>query len=442
MAFDAREAAFKALGAFRRNGAWPEAFLNNLIKSEGLNELDAALATRLCYGVLQNKALLDYYIGHFSSLKAGKIEPAVFDILELSSYQLLFMDKIPASAAVNEAVKLTKKTKNQRASGFVNAVLRKISQNNGKLPEISGKTNEETLAIKYSHPLKLINMLSGFMSLADLEGFLKANNEEAPQALQVNTLKADFDSVFEALSNEGSNVTKHPWIIDCLLVKNIGRLENSRAFYEGLFSVQDVSSRLSVMAANPQAGQSVYDTCSAPGGKAFMVAILMGDKGEILASDIHENKLPRILEGAKRLGISIIETSQIDASEAKEELFEKFDLVIADVPCSGLGIIRKKPEIRYKELEEIKGLPALQSKIIDNVSRYVKPGGVLMYSTCTIVPDENEGVVKAFISRNVRFKAESFTLPEPIGEVSDGMITLYPHVHGTDGFFMCKMRKA
>ncbi len=442
MAMDAREAAIKALGAFRRKGAWPEAFLNNIIKSEGLSEPDAALATRLCYGVLQNKALLDYYIGHFSSLKPGKIEPVVYDILELSVYQLVLMDRIPASAAVNEAVKLTKKTKNQRASGFVNAVLRKISQNIDKLPEILGKTTEENLSIKYSHPLPLINLLGRFMSPADLEGFLKANNEEAPAAVQVNTLKADFETVYAELKNEGAEVAKHPWLDNCLLVKNIGRLESSRAFREGLFTVQDAASRLSVMAASPKAGQNVYDACSAPGGKAFMAAMLMGNRGGILAADIHESKLKRINDGALRLGIGIINTAHADASAENPELFEKFDLVIADVPCSGLGIIRKKPEIRYKNLDEIKALPALQLRIIENVSKYVKPGGVLMYSTCTVVPEENEGVIEAFLRVNGKFKTEAINLPSPIGEAPLGLLTLYPHIHGTDGFFMCKMRKS
>jgi 16S rRNA (cytosine967-C5)-methyltransferase len=196
------------------------------------------------------------------------------------------------------------------------------------------------------------------------------------------------------------------------------------------------------MAASPKAGQSVFDACSAPGGKAFMAAMLMGNSGEILAADIHENKLKRISDGASRLGVDIIKTAQADASIENPELYEKFDLVIADVPCSGLGIIRKKPEIRYKNLDEIKELPALQLKILKNVSRYVKPGGVLMYSTCTIIPEENEGVIKAFLNENSDFKAEKFNLPAQIGEAADGMLTLYPHIHGTDGFFMCKMRKA
>jgi 16S rRNA (cytosine967-C5)-methyltransferase len=442
MALTAREAALKTLGAFRKNGAWSDVFLNNIIKKEGLTARDAALASRICYGVLQNKILCDYYISAFSSIKLNKMEPVVLDILELSVYQLLFLDKIPASAAVDEAVTMAKRYANPRAAGFVNAVLRKISSKQDALPAITGKTFNERLSIQYSHPLALVKRLSEFLDEGSLEKLLSANNEIVPVTAQVNTLKASSEAVLTELSAEGADVRMHPWLSDCLQIHASGSLESSAVFSTGLITIQDAAARLSVMTAEPREGQRVLDACSAPGGKAFMAAILMGNNGEILAADINGKKLQRIERGAERLGIDIIKTLQMDATVRNDDLVERFDLVIADVPCSGLGIIRKKPEIRYKSMEEIGALPAIQLNILENLSYYVKRGGILLYSTCTIIPEENEGTVSAFLSGHTDFSPEAFELPGPVGRQERGMLTLYPHIHGTDGFFMCKMRRA
>jgi len=443
MALSAREAALKTLGAFRKNGAWSDAFLNNIIKKEGLSPRDAALASRLCYGVLQNKILCDYYISAFSSVKLSKMEPIILDILELSVYQLVFLDKIPASAAVDEAVKMAKRHANPKAAGFVNAVLRKISGRSDALPPIVGKTFNERLSVKYSHPLALVNKLSEFLDEQSLERLLMANNEITPITAQLNTLRTDSQKVLSAFLAEGADVKMHPWLKDCIEISGGGSLESSKVFNEGLITIQDAAARLAVMAAEPYTGQTVLDACSAPGGKSFMAAMLMENTGEILAADINGKKIARIESGAERLGINIIKTAQMDATQNNDEFSGRFDLVIADVPCSGLGIIRKKPEIRYKSMDEISGLPAVQLKILENLSSYVKKGGVLLYSTCTIIPEENEGVVSAFLSGHNDYSAEAFSLPEPVGRQESGMLTLYPHIHGTDGFFMCKMgRKA
>ena len=441
MALSAREAALRTLGAFRKNGAWSDVCLDNIIKKEGLDAREAALASRICYGVLQNKILCDYYISVFSSVRLSKIEPVVLDILELSVYQLLFLDKIPAPAAVDEAVKLAKKYSNPSAAGYVNAVLRKISSSKDSLPEIRAKTRNELLSIKYSHPLELVDRLSEFMDGESLEGFLKANNEITPITAQVNTLKADTEEVLAALSAEGISAARNSWLGDCVEITGSGSLENSRVFADGLITIQDAAARLAVMAAEPREGLAVLDACAAPGGKSFMAAMLMKNRGSILAADINEKKLKRIEEGARRLGIEVIKTARMDATVRNEDLVGRFDLVIADVPCSGLGIIRKKPEIRYKSMEEIAALPAIQLKILENLSSYVRQGGVLLYSTCTIIPEENEGVVRAFLSRHGEFSPEAFALPEPVGRQDAGMLTLYPHVHGMDGFFICKIRK-
>ncbi len=284
-------------------------------------------------------------------------------------------------------------------------------------------------------------MLAGFMDSDNLEKLLAANNDIAPVTLQVNTVKTTSGALLEALKTEGLDAALHPWLSDCITVSGIGNLENIKEFQDGHFYVQDAAARLSIMAADPKNGDTVLDACSAPGGKSFTAAVLMENNGSILATDLHEKKLPRIEAAAERLGLNIIKTAPMDATVYNPELSGKFDLVITDVPCSGLGIIRKKPEIRYKDIDEINGLPEVQLKILANVAKYVKPGGTLLYSTCTIVPSENEDVVSRFLAQNSEFAPESFTLPGPLGEIQSGMLTLYPHLYGTDGFFMCKLRR-
>jgi 16S rRNA (cytosine967-C5)-methyltransferase len=239
----------------------------------------------------------------------------------------------------------------------------------------------------------------------------------------------------------------HPWLAHCIALKSARHLERLDVFEEGLVYVQDAAAALAVVAAAPEPGMFVLDACSAPGGKSFGAAIRMKNSGRILSCDLQEKKLPMISDGAKRLGLTILETRAMDAQMADETLAGLADLVIADVPCSGFGVIRKKPEIRYKKEEDIADLPALQQKIIANLAGYVKPGGVLLYSTCTLLRRENEDVVNRFLDENKEFAPEAFTLPAPAGnstsdtQASDGMTTLWPHETGTDGFFICRLRR-
>ncbi len=435
-----REAALKALAAYRRSGAWSDIFLNNLAQKEELSKRELSLASAICFGVLQNTALLDFYISSYCSVKLSKLEPMVLDILRVSAYQILFFEKIPHSAAVNEGVKLTKKHSNPRAAGLVNAVLRKISANANTLPEIPKDDINRYLAVKYSHPEKLVALFREIFSDAECEKLLSANNEKPNVNLQINTLRTNVDTLLSALREQGTEADFHPWLKNCVEVSSAGAMEDWESFKNGDFYVQDPAARLAVTAADLKPGMFVIDVCSAPGGKSFAAAVDMQNTGRIVSCDIHEKKLNLIENSAKRLGIDIIETRAADARIPIGEFYEKADAVIADVPCSGMGIIRKKPEIRYKGLEELKGLPDIQLEILKNVSDYVKPGGVLIYSTCTILKQENEGVVHRFIKEDDRFELEPFTLPGAIGKI-DGMITLYPHTHRTDGFFICKLRR-
>lgn len=436
-----REAALKALSSFRKNGAWSQQTLDSVIKREGLDSREAALASAICYGVLQNMYLCDYYIKHFSSIGASKIEPAVMDILRISAYQILKMDRIPIHAAVNEAGELTKKYSNARAVRFVNAVLRKLASNRDGMPPVKANDEAERLSILYSHPKWLVKEFINALGEDGCRRLLEKNNEPTPVTVQVNTLKTNAQEIERGLADAGIEYGKPAGTENCFELISPGKLDDIEAFKGGGMYVQDLAARFAIEALDPKPGDFVIDTCAAPGGKSFAAAIKMGNRGEILSCDIHEKKLRLIRDGADRLGIDIIKTMAADASAENAELIGTADAVIADVPCSGLGVIRKKPEIRYKDPKDIERLPEIQLAILKNAAKYVKPGGTLVYSTCTLLKRENEEVAERFLKENGGFALEAFTLPVENGD-SGAMLTLWPHIHGTDGFFICKFRKA
>ncbi len=437
---DARLAALTFLEKCRRAEAWSDAVLGSVMDSAQLDGRDRGLCTAICYGVMQHKLLLDHSIAAFSSVKVNKLEPKVLDILRISAYQLLFMDRIPVSAAVNEGVKLTKKLGYSRASGLVNAVLRKISANKATLLEPKGKTGAETLSLKYSHPLALVEYFISLLGEKEAEELLACHNGEVPISIQTNTLKIGRDSLLEAFVESGIKAEAHPYLSNSIVLGDSGAVTALPGFGNGNFYVQDCAACMSVMAAQPKAGEKILDVCSAPGGKSFAAAILSGGEADIVSCDIHENKLKRIRESAQRLGLASISTRAADGRVFIPEFEEAFDLVIADVPCSGLGVIRKKPDIRYKNTADFDALPGIQLDILKNVSRYVSPGGRILYSTCTVRPEENGAVVDAFIKGKPDFALEDFNLPG-VGESHEGKMQLWPHRHGTDGFFIAKLRR-
>lgn len=432
----AREVALLTLSACEKQGAWSDGYLKKAIRDAGLDSRDAALCTRLCFGVLQNRRLLDYYIGKFSSVRPEKLEERVLQALRLGVYQMRFLTRIPPSAAVNESVNLARKyAKNPRAAGLVNGVLRSIGRAGEEL------TLPEDPAVRYSHPDWLAEQFTALLGPEGAEALMAADNGEPPITAQVNTCRTTVAALTTALTEQGVKAEPHPWLPDCLLLSDTGNLEALPAFREGLFYIQDPAARLAVLAAGAAPGMEVLDACAAPGGKSFAAAIAMGDRGHIVSCDIHSHKKALIQAGAARLGLSSITAETMDGKVCKEEFLDRFDLVIADVPCSGLGIIRKKPDIRYKNPKPLAHLPAVQSAILDNVSRYVKPGGILLYATCTLLERENGAVVSAFLDRHSDFTCEAFQLPEPIGLVEAGQITLWPHLHGTDGFYFARLRR-
>ncbi len=435
----AREAAFKALSAFHKSGAWSDIYLRSVLANEDADSREAALASKIAYGVIQNMILLDYYISNYSSIKPERMDAKVLDIIRLSAYQLIFLSKIPERAAVNEGVMLAKKY-TSRASGFVNAVLRKIAASKENLPEIKGDNFIQKLSIKYSHPEWLVEYYIKRLGEDSAEKLLSCSNSQPPTYIQVNTLKADADSVSAELIKKGAQVRRHKYLEECIEASSYGNIETLDIFKRGEIYVQDPAAKMSVMAAGLISGMRVMDACAAPGGKSFAAAITMRNIGKILSCDIHSNKLKLIDSGAERLGIDIIETRAGDARNPIEEFERQFDCVIADVPCSGIGTIRKKPDIRYKDPKELADLPEIQLAILENISEYVKPGGVLIYSTCTVLERENEDVVKRFCGQSQDFEFESVELPQ-VGVVKDGYVTLWPHINNSDGFFISKLRR-
>lgn len=430
----AREAAVFALERTRRDGAWSSALSDAMKTKYDLDSRSLSLAVSISLGVLQNTALLDYYID-LNSKSASKIEPKVRDIMRSGAYQLIFMDKIPASAAVNESVSLCKKLGYSRASGFCNAVLRKIASCADKLPEPPGKGTAKYLSVKYSHPQQLAQYIVDRRGYDAAEAFLAADNTIPDTCLQVNTLKITPDELMARLLAESIPCSMHPWLPNCIVTA--GSVSSMPGFDEGLFYVQDPAAKCAVLAAALEPGMYVLDSCAAPGGKSFAAAIAMQNEGSIDSCDLHDKKIRLISEGAQRLGLSCINAFSHDA---REQFYRQYDAIIADVPCSGYGVIRKKPEIRYKPLEDSASMPAIQAAILENLSQYVKPGGVIVYSTCTVLECENEDVVKAFLRAHAEFSAEGFTLPN--GETAaDGYITFWPDIHGTDGFFVSKLRR-
>lgn len=431
----ARQAALESLERFRRDGAWSGAGIDSAIRKYGLDGREAALTTRLCLGVLQNSGLCDYYIGCYCR---SRLEPKVRDILRLGVYQLLFMDKIPARSAVSESVALCRDCGYARAAGLVNAVLRRVAENADTLPEIPGRGTAAYLSIKYSHPEWLVQYVINKKGYSFAETFLAANNRPDGLTVQVNRLRVSPEDYTRALTGAGIPFREVPGLPGCIELEGGGAV-NLPGFAQGLFYVQDRAARTAVEIAAPRPGMQVLDACACPGGKSFAAAIAMENQGSILSCDIHEKKLRLVRAGAERLGIDIIRTLPRDAREPDEALRQRFDLVIADVPCSGLGVIGKKPEIRYKNREGLLGLSALQGDILRNLSDYVRPGGTLLYSTCTILEEENEAVVRSFLSAREDYEPEGFRAAGI--DCPAGMYTFWPNVDGTDGFFAARLRR-
>ena len=424
----ARASALRVLTACRQNGAWADAARAAELGRENLSAPDAALTSRIVYGVLQTRMLLDYYLGAYCTQRLDHLQQPLPDILRIGAYQIMYLDKVPDHAAVSESVELAKAGKRGAAAGLVNAVLRKLSQNKARLPALPDDPVER-LSVETSHPCALTERMIAMLGFDEAAVFLRANNALAPVTVQVNPLKTTQAKLLDELRGAGIDAEPHPWVPDCLELSGVGDLTTLPAFYRGEFLVQDAAARLASLGVEP--GMRVLDVCAAPGGKSFSAAFAMRNEGEILACDLHENKLRRIRDGAARLGITCIETEAADGRVFRADWAESFDAVLCDVPCSGLGIIRKKPDIRYKDMAAFTALPEIQGAILSNAARYVKPNGLLVYSTCTVLPEENDGVTDAFLRDHSEF------VPVP----DDHGAAFWPQRDQTDGFYIFRMRR-
>ena len=412
-----------------RDGGYSNLTLDAVLSKSDLDTRDKSFVSNLFYGVIERQLTVDYQLSKYLSKPLKKLKPEVLSVLRLGAYQILFMDKVPDSAAVNESIKLSKKNGASYASGLINAVLRKVSSNGIILPDENNI--KEYLSIKYSCPLWLVNKWTEEYGIDDTTAFLRVSVGSADTFIRVNTTKTTAEALIGILTDEGvtARMTYNANTIKISLNgKDIERLDS---FRNGLYHVQDMASQLCAKALAAKEYDVVFDLCSAPGGKAYTVAETMNDKGKVLCFDIYENRVNLIAKGAKRLGLSSIEGRVGDASIFNSEL-GLADKVLCDVPCSGLGIIRRKPEIKYKSEEGLAGLPEIQYSIIDNASKYVRKGGRLVYSTCTLSKAENEDIAAKFLENHKDFKAAAVFNDG----VSGTSITLMPHKNESDGFFI------
>lgn len=421
-----RRTAFRVLNRIEKNKAYSNLALDAELRQNQENTLSSAFVTALVYGVLERKITLDYILSSFLKQPIKKLRPEVLTALRLGLYQLKFMDKVPASAAVNESVKLVKDNGCAYAAGLVNSVLRRAALAEIAYPERSDFL--QFLSVRYSCPSALVEHYIDNYGAENAEGILATSIGAVPTVLRVNTLKTDTDSLKAALAAEGI-ASENGKTENTLVLNGGGAIERCNAYQDGLFHVQDTASALCVQALDVHPGQTVIDVCAAPGGKTFTIAEQMKNQGKILSFDLYPHRVALIESGASRLGISIVETAVQDASVFLPSLQSSADRVLCDVPCSGLGTIRRKPEIRYKDMGFIDNLTLLQYNILVNASKYVKEGGVLVYSTCTLNRAENDAVCDRFLRENADFqKIEAYQ-------------TLLPHKDGTDGFFFARFRR-
>ncbi|MBR6790375.1 MAG: 16S rRNA (cytosine(967)-C(5))-methyltransferase RsmB [Oscillospiraceae bacterium] len=432
-----RDAAFEALVRMETAKAYSNLTLDSVLKDIP-DGRERQFASALFYGVLERKITLDRIISHYVKKGAASLDAEVLTCLELGIYQLLHMDGIPDRAAVDESVELCKRSKKKSASGLVNGVLRAFLRDGKKLPEVSGRL--ASLSFETAMPEWILSMWEKQYGSDTAEALALSCLGRPPMQLRVNTVRITADEAEKRLTAVGVRVKRHPLLPDCLTVRDLGAVGENPLVRDGLLYVQDAASQLCARAVDPKPGERVFDLCSAPGSKSFTMAQLMEDKGEILAFDLHANRVKLITSGAARLGLTIIKGARGDAAKYNEAL-GLADRVLCDVPCAGLGVIRRKPEIRLKPEDDLRALPDIQKKILLNAANYVKPGGVLVYSTCSLNREENDRVVDAFLAGRKDFAPDP--LPEIFRDLTDEgyKATLMPHKGDYDGFFIARMKK-
>ena len=421
---DDRFLAYKILLKIERDKAYSNITVDSVLKNNDV--VSAPFVCQLVYGVIERKITLDYILSQYLTQPLKKLNPQVLTILRMGVYQIKFLDKVPDSAAVNESVKLVKKVKCAFASGLVNSVLRKVSASEVSYPETDNKAFD--LSIKYSCPIELVKHYADDYGFEDTEKFLKDSLGNAPIFLRVNTLKTTTDKLIDILASENVSATKCDDLENAVMLTNGGAVFKTKAYKDGLFHVQDKASQICISKLDPKPDEVVFDMCASPGGKTFTIAEIMNNKGKVYSFDLYEHRVKLIADGAKRLGIDIVDAKTEDSAEFNSKM-PKADRILCDVPCSGLGVIRRKPEIRYKDLGFVDNLCELQYNILNCSAKYLKNNGVIVYSTCSLNKKENEDICNKFLAEHNDFIK------------IDDYITLWPHKNGTDGFFIAKLKK-
>lgn len=441
-----RETALKILYDINEKGAYSNIAVDKFLEAGELKAIDRAFVTELVYGITKWRLTIDWIIAQFSSIKLKKLSPWILNTLRLGIYQIIYMDRVPESAACNESVKLARKYGHQASSGYVNGVLRNIARNKSKIQFPDEETDLiKYLSVRYSHPEWLVEKWLGQFGREFTEDLLESNNGIPDLVIRTNTLRTSREDLLLRLKAEGIEAEAGKYAPEAIRLKKPSSIINSELFRQGYFQVQDESSMLVAKILDPKPGELVMDLCSAPGGKATHIAQLMKNRGRVVARDIHPHKIRLIEEAVERLGTSIVEPEVFDAAILDEKFAGKVDRVLLDAPCTGYGILQRKPDIKWSRSPSDQAeITALQKKLLEVGSSYVKPGGVLVYSTCTIGNEENEDLVKEFIRTHDEFEfcAIEKLLPEPLAERGKaGCLQLYPNLDGVDGFFIAKMQK-
>lgn len=430
-----RQLVAEALIRLEREKSWSNLALDRLLETNNLQSRDSAFASALFYGVLERMYTLDACIAAHSRMPLKKLSPQVLAVLRCALCQLLYMDGVPDSAAVHESVELVKKLRQPGAAGFVNGVLRSFLRAEKRIP-LPDAPPEARLAVEYSCPPEMVKLwLEGYGD-EPARRILAASLARPPHYLRVNTRRTDAEELLRSLRSAGFSAERDDLLPDCLAVTGGGALHKTELYRQGLFHLQDKSSQLCAAVAAPPPGGRVLDACAAPGGKSLTMAQLMEDRGEVVSCELHPHRAAMIAERAAGMGLGCIRALCADMTQPQPEL-GRFDSVLCDVPCSGYGVIRRKPEIKYKPLGEFEEIPITQYKILENSANYCKAGGLLVYSTCTLHPAENEGVAERFLLSRKDF------VPAPLGGVlGEGWNRTLLDEFGADGFFIAAFRRA
>lgn len=443
-----RELALELLLRIEEEGAYSNLLLRSQLSRSEMSSADRRLTTELVYGVLTHKLLLDHRIAAYLTSPIEKIEPWVLNLLRLSFYQFLYLDKIPPYAVVNEAVELAKRKKHQGIARLVNGVLRAYLRDPNKNKSLEELSPVRRLSLLYSHPEWLVDFWVNTYGLEETEKILAANNRPSPITIRINPLKTSREEVLRLLKEEGIKGEPSPIAPQGIRIIEGENPATKEGFREGLYTIQDESSMLVAPLLKPNEGLRVLDACAAPGGKTTHIAELMKDKGSIVANDLHPHKGGLIERQGERLGLTSIQPVVGDAATLADRVEGKFDRILLDAPCSGLGVIRRKPEIKWRvTMEDLLHLPEVQYRLLHSLAPLLAEDGLLVYSTCTLNPHENEEVVERFLAEDPSFRLDETLiddLPSPSLEkvlIKPGMLLLFPSRFGTDGFFIARLKK-